>query len=430
MDTAPSAPSTSATPATSTAVPDPKLDQAGNLSFVDKRSLPPGLRDYLALQDFIDAAFKVLPRPIYGYVTGGVENNQSLRGNRDVFEEIGFVPKPLVDTAERHMRTELFGHTYNAPFGFAPMGGTSMAAYHGDTVLAAAAEAANIPMMMSGASLMTMEAVRAAGKTAMFQAYLPGDEERIGQTLDRAGKAGFETLAVTVDVQVAANRENNVRNGFNNPLRPSLRLAWDCGIRPKWLFGMFLKTLMTDGMPHVENMGPRVPMVSATALRGYGRRDKLTWKHIAFMRKHWKGNLLLKGVLHKEVVRMAREHGLEGVLVSNHGGRQLDGTVSPLRVLPELRNAAGKDFKLIMDSGFRRGTDVLKALALGADFCLIGRPFLCAAAVAGRPGVDHAVKLLMDEIDRDMAMMGINHPKEMDKHFLMPMSGADFLRDA
>ena len=174
----------------------------------------------------------------------------------------------------------------------------------------------------------------------MFQAYLPGDEDRIAATLDRATAAGFQTLAVTVDVQVAANRENNVRNGFNNPLRPTLRLAWDCAIRPKWTFGMFLRTLMTDGMPHVENMGPRVPMVSSTALRGYGRRDKLTWKHIAFMRKRWKGNLLLKGVLHKETVRIAREHGLQGVLVSNHGGRQLDGTVSPLRVLPELRDAA------------------------------------------------------------------------------------------
>ena len=425
MDTAPSTPSTSSPAAAGL---DLKPDQAGGLSFVDKRSLPPGLRNYLALQDFIDAARTVLPRPIYGYVTGGVENNQSLRGNRDVFDEIGFVPKPLVDTMHRHMRTELFGHTYNAPFGFAPMGGTSMAAYRGDAVLAEAAEAANIPMMMSGASLMTMEEVRAAGKTSMFQAYLPGDEDRIAATLDRAAAAGFQTLAVTVDVQVAANRENNVRSGFNNPLRPTLRLAWDCGIRPKWLFGMLLRTLMTSGMPHVENMGPRVPMISSTALRGYGRRDKLTWKHIEFMRKRWKGNLLLKGVLHKEVVKIAGEHGLQGVLVSNHGGRQLDGTVSPLRVLPELRHVAGKDFKLIMDSGFRRGTDVLKALALGADFCLIGRPFLCAAAVAGRPGVDHAVKLMMDEIDRDMAMMGINHPKEMDKNFLMPMTGAGFLQ--
>jgi L-lactate dehydrogenase (cytochrome) len=125
---------------------------------------------------------------------------------------------------------------------------------------------------------------------------------------------------------------------------------------------------------------------------------------------------------------MAREHGLDGIMVSNHGGRQLDGTVSPLRALPGLRKVAG-DMKLIMDSGFRRGTDVLKALALGADFCFIGRPFLCAAAVAGQPGVEHAVRLLMDEIDRDMAMLGINALKELDRDFLMPATGAEFLKD-
>jgi len=410
-----------------TAVTEPRTDSNGGLSFVDKRTLPRGMRHLLALEDFIEEARKVLPRPIYGYVTGGVETNASLRGNRAVFDEIGFVPKPLVDTTMRTMRTELFGHTYSAPFGFAPMGGTSIAAYQGDLVLARAAAEANIPMMMSGASLMKMEDVRAAGRTVMFQAYLPGDEDRITETFERAAKAGIDTMAVTVDVQVAANRENNVRAGYNTPLRPNPRLALDCMLRPKWLFGMFLKTLLIDGMPHVENMGPRVPLISATATRGYGRRDRLSWKHVAHMRKIWKGNLLLKGVLHKDVVRLAREHGLDGVMVSNHGGRQLDGTVSPLRVLPGLREAAG-NMTLIMDSGFRRGTDVLKALALGANFCFIGRPFLCAAAVAGQPGVAHAIKLLIDELDRDMAMLGVNSVKEMSKEFLMPATGAGFLQ--
>ena len=392
-----------------------KPDSMGSLSIVDKRALPRHLQQYLALQDFIDKARKVLPRPIYGYVTGGVEDNASLRGNRNVFDEVGFVPKPLIDTTARSMKTTLFGKTYNAPFGFAPMGGTSTACYRGDTVLAGVAAQANIPMMMSGASLMRMEDVKAAGRTAMFQAYLPGDEERITQTFERCEKAGFDTIAVTVDVQVPANRENNVRNGYSTPLRPSLRLGWDVAVRPKWLFGMFLRTLMTDGMPHVENMGPRVPMLSAGGSRDYGRR------------KIWKGNLLINGVVDKDSVRIAREHGLDGVMVSNHGGRQLDGTVAPARVLPGIREAAGKDMAVIMDSGFRRGTDVLKALALGADFCFIGRPFLCAAACAGTDGVTHAVSLLMDEIDRDMAQLGINSPKEITKDYLMAMTGADFL---
>ncbi|MBM3343420.1 MAG: alpha-hydroxy-acid oxidizing protein [Betaproteobacteria bacterium] len=397
---------------------------------VDKRALPRNLAKFLALQDFIDHARGVLPRPIYGYVTGGVEDNVSLRGNRNVFDEVGFVPKVLVDTTARTQKTQLFGRTYNAPFGFAPMGGTSTACYRGDTVLASVAAEANIPMMMSGASLMKMEDVKAAGRTAMFQAYLPGDEERIQKTFERCEKAGFDTIAVTVDVQVPANRENNVRNGYSTPLRPSLRLAWDVAVRPKWLFGMFLKTLMTDGMPHVENMGPRVPMLASHSSRDYGRRDRLSWKHIEFMRKIWKGNLLIKGVVDKESVRIAREHGLNGVMVSNHGGRQLDGTIAPARALPGIREAAGKEMTVIMDSGFRRGTDILKALALGADFCFVGRPFLCAAACAGAPGVTHAVSLLMDEIDRNMAQLGLNNPKEITKDFLMPMSGAEFLTQA
>ena len=423
MDTAPSVTNTP----TATGGIKHKVDSNGALAIIDKRALPASLSKYLALQDFIDHARKVLPRPIYGYVTGGVEDNASLRGNRNVFDEVGFVPKVLIDTTARSMKTTLFGKTYDAPFGFAPMGGTSTACYRGDTVLAGVAQEANIPMMMSGASLMRMEDVKAAGRTAMFQAYLPGDNERISQTFERCEKAGFDTIAVTVDVQVPANRENNVRNGYSTPLRPSLRLAWDVGTRPQWLFGMFLRTLMTDGMPHVENMGPRVPMLSVDGKRDYGRRDRLSWKNIEHMRKIWKGNLLIKGVVDKDSVRIAREHGLNGVMVSNHGGRQLDGTVAPARVLPGIREAAGKDMTVIMDSGFRRGTDVLKALALGADFCFIGRPFLCAAACAGQAGVEHAVSLLMDEIDRDMAQMGINSPKEMTKDFLMPMSGADFL---
>ena len=405
----------------------PQPDSAGGLSIVDKRALPRRMRGLLALDDFIEKARRVLPRPIYSYVTGGVETNASLRGNRAVFDEIGFVPKPLVDTTARTMKTELFGRTYNAPFGFAPMGGTSLAAYEGDIVLARAAAEANIPMLLSGGSLIKMEDVKAAGSTAWFQAYLPGDDEVILACMERAAKAGFDTIAVTVDVQVSANRENNVRNGYNTPLRPTPRLAWDCMMRPQWLFGMFLKTLMTHGMPHFENMGPRVPLISKTETRGHGRRDRLTWKHIALMRKQWKGRLLIKGVLDKDVVRMAREHGLDGVMVSNHGGRQLDGTVSPLRVLPGIREVAG-DMVVTADSGFRRGSDVLKALALGADFVFIGRPFLCAAAVAGQPGVTHAIKLLMDEIDRNMAMMGINTLNEMTKDFLMPAIGTGFLQ--
>jgi L-lactate dehydrogenase (cytochrome) len=387
---------------------------------------PRSLRRILALDDFEDAARRVIPRPIFGYVTGGVETNASLRANRAVWDEIAFVPKTLVDTSGRTPKTTLFGHPYDAPFGIAPMGGTAMAAYQGDVVLARAAAAANIPMILSGASLTPLERVRQAGPTAWFQAYLPGDADPITQLVERVARAGFDTFVLTVDVQVSANRENNVRSGFHTPLRPSLRLAWDGIVRPRWLFGMLLRTLWLHGMPHFENMGRRVPLISRTAAREAGRRDKLSWRHLEQIRHLWKGRFVVKGILDGEDARIARESGVDGIIVSNHGGRQLDGTVAPLRVLPGIAAQAG-GMTVMMDSGVRRGTDVLKALALGAQFVFLGRPFLYAAAIAGEPGVRHAVQLLLDEIDRDMALLGINSLAEMRRELLTTARGSAFL---
>jgi L-lactate dehydrogenase (cytochrome) len=370
------------------------------------------LKDILSLEDFEQAARAVLPRPIFGYGAGGVETGASLRENRAAWDELAFVPRMLVDTSGRTQKTTLFGRSYDAPFGIAPMGGTSMAAYEGDLVLARAAAQANIPMLMSGAALTPLEQVRNEGATAWFQAYVPGDDDTIGRLVERVERAGYDTLVVTTDVQVASNREHYIRTGFHTPLRPTLRLAWDGAIRPRWLFGMLLRTLLVHGMPHFENMGPRVPLISRSGKRDPGRRDKLSWQHIEGMRRRWKGRFVLKGILDKADARRARELGVDGVIVSNHGGRQLDGAVAPLRVLPEVAAEAG-GMTVMMDSGVRRGTDVLKALALGAKFVFVGRPFFFAAAVGGQRGVARGIRLLRDEIDRDMALLGIASLAEM-----------------
>jgi L-lactate dehydrogenase (cytochrome) len=366
----------------------------------------------LSLDDFEDAARRVLPRPIFGYAFGGSETGASMRANRAVWDEYSFVPKTLVDTSGRSQKTTLFGRSYDSPFGIAPMGGTSMAAFEGDLVLARAAAKANIPMAMSGAALTPLENVRAEGATAWFQAYLPGDEETIRRLLERVERAGYDTLVVTVDVQVASNREHYIRTGFHTPLRPTLRLAWDSLMRPRWLFGMLLRTLLTHGMPHFENMGPRVPLIARTGKRDPGGRERLSWKHIDDIRRRWKGKLVLKGILDIADARRARTYGIDGVIVSNHGGRQLDGAVTPLRVLPAIVAEAGS-MTVMMDGGVRRGTDVLKALALGAKFVFVGRPFFYAAAVGGQRGVQYAIELLRDEVHRDMALLGINTLAEM-----------------
>jgi L-lactate dehydrogenase (cytochrome) len=387
------------------------------------RRAPRGLRGLLSLEDFEEPARRHLPRPIFGYISGGVETNASVRGNRAAFEEYHFMPRVLVSTRARTQKTTLFGRTYDMPFGFPPMGGTALAAFEGDLVLAKVASDLNIPMIQSGASLTKLERLKQVGRTAWFQAYLPGEVNIITPLVNRAQDAGFDTLVLTVDVQVAANRENNVRNGYSSPLKPTPRLAWDCMVRPGWTFGTFARTVMRHGMPHLENMGfERIPVLSGNLERPRHARDGLCWEHVELMRRIWKGKLVLKGVLAREDVRIARESGVDGILVSNHGGRQLDGTVASLRALPGAVAEAG-GMTIMLDSGVRRGTDVLKALALGAQFVFVGRPFLYAAAIAGEEGVKHAANLLREEIHRNMAMLGINSPGEMKREFLVPSRG-------
>ena len=383
---------------------------------------PRRLREILCLEDFEEPARRFLPRPIFGYISGGVETNASLAANRSAFSEFEFLPRVLVNTKARHQKTTLFGRTYDLPFGFPPMGGTSLAAYEGDSVLAKVAAELNTVMIQSGASLTPMERLKEVGPTAWFQAYLPGDPGIITPLVERAQRAGFEVLVLTVDVQVSANRENNVRSGYSSPLKPSLRLAWDGMLRPRWLCGTFGRAVLNHGMPHLENMGfPRIPILGNLE-RPRWARDGLSWEHVELMRRIWKGKLVLKGVLSREDVRIARESGVDGIMVSNHGGRQLDGTVAPLRMLPAAVSEAG-GMTIMMDSGIRRGTDLLKAFALGAQFVFIGRPFLYAASIAGEAGVHHGASLLREEISRDMAMLGISSLAEMKRELLVPARG-------
>jgi L-lactate dehydrogenase (cytochrome) len=375
---------------------------------------PASLAKILSLADFEIEAEKRLPRPIFGYVSGACEDCHSLRGNRDVFSEYEFIPRVLIDISQRTQNVTLFGHEYSMPFGTAPMGITSMSAYRGDLVIAEAAQRANIPAIMSGSSLIRMEEVAEAAPNTWFQAYLPGKVEQIAPLIDRVASAGFKTLVITVDTAASANRENNVRTGFSTPLRPSLRLAWDGISHPRWLFGTFLKTLMRHGMPHFENSFATrgAPIMSANVMRDFSTRGHLTWQHVKEIRARWKGPMVIKGILHPSDAALARQYGMDGLIVSNHGGRQLDSATAPLRVLPQILDQF-KDGPVMLDSGVRRGGDVLKALAMGAKCVFLGRPFNYAAAVGGAAGVDHAISLLQQEVSRNMAMMGMTSLEEL-----------------
>jgi L-lactate dehydrogenase (cytochrome) len=377
-------------------------------------AVPRRLRRYLTLDDFEPVARRLLPKFLYGYVSGGAETDAALHDNRKAFDEYGFVPRVLKDVSGRDQTTTLFGRTYASPFGIPPMGSSALIAYRGDIVLTRAARAANLPMILSASSLITLEDIRRANDAAWYQAYLAGLPERIEPLVDRVAAAGYDTFVVTADVPVPPNRENNIRNGFQVPLAITPRVFWDTVTHPDWLLNTWARTLVNHGMPHFENMdakqGP--PVLAKNLMRNIGARDQLAWKHVELIRKRWKGKLVVKGLIAPEDARIARESGVDGVMISNHGGRQLDYTVSGLRTLPEIA-AQANGMTVMLDGGIRRGTDVIKALALGADFVWIGRPFLYAAVAAGQAGVARAITLLRDEIDRDLALLGIRSVSEI-----------------
>jgi L-lactate dehydrogenase (cytochrome) len=395
---------------------DKPLDMTAPPTAVERTTsaVPRALRHYLSLDDFEATARRRLPKFIYGYIAGAVETDAALADNRRAFAEYGFVPRVLNDVSGREQTTTLFGKTYAAPFGIPPMGSAALCAYRGDLVLTRAAAAMNVPMILSASSLITLEEVRRENPAAWYQAYLAGDVSRIEPLVDRVAAAGYDTFVVTADVPVPPNRENNIRNGFKIPLEITPQIAWDTVTHPHWLFGTWARTLMNHGMPHFENMDARrgPPVLAKNLMRNIGKRDQLAWKHVELIRKRWNGKLVVKGLIAPADARIARECGVDGVIVSNHGGRQLDYTMSSLRTLPEIAAQAG-GMTVMLDGGIRRGTDVLKALALGAQFVFVGRPMLYAAVAGGEAGVQRALTLLKDEIDRDMALLGIRSISEI-----------------
>lgn len=375
---------------------------------------PRRFRDYLALDDFDRYAKRSLPRMIYGYVDGAVETGSAMRGAREAFADLSLVPRTLMDVSGREQTRELLGKRYAAPFGIAPLGGAAMVAYRADLQFAKAARDANLPMIMSASSLIRLEEIQAANPDAWFQAYLAGDLSRIEPMIARVANAGFKTLVITADTPVPGNRENNIRSGFSMPLKITPRVAFDSAMSPRWLLSVVARTFKNHGMPHFENMdatqGP--PMMSQDFVRNMNSRDQLAWTHLEAIRRLWPGKLVVKGLLSGSDTAKARECGADGVIVSNHGGRQLDYALAPMEALPEVMDEA-RGMTVILDGGIRRGTDVLKALALGAQFVLLGRPFLYAAYLGGAEGVTHCARLLSQEIDRDMALMGLRSLDEL-----------------
>ncbi len=373
-------------------------------------SIPHILRRVMVLEDLAPLARSFLPRALWEFGSKGTEANLSREGNRQAFDEIWLRPRILNDVTGRSMEKALFGKSYDTPFGISPMGASAMFGFEADLNFARAARATNIPYVMSASALIPMEWIAEANPDVWFQAYVTAERDAISELTDRVWEAGIRHLVITVDVPVPGNRRAGLRAGFEYPIRPGLRIALDGLTHPRWLVGTFLRTLMASGMPHIENYGKErgIPIISRSAPQRPHVRDALDWDDLKWLREKWQGKLLIKGVLSPEDANIAARIGLDGLFVSNHGGRQLDTAIPPLKVLPEIA-AEKSNMAILFDSGIRRGIDVIKALALGADFVFAGRPFLYAAALGEEAGVTHAINLLSEEVYRNIAQLGCNN---------------------
>ncbi len=379
------------------------------------------LKHALNLDDIQRLAKPRLPHAVYGYVANGVEAGVARDHNRTSFQGWRMVTRVLRDVSERSQATTLFGRRYAAPFGIAPMGAAAVVAYDADNRMARAARAADIPFVLSANSITPMEELAANNPDAWFASYQSPEPDKVERMIERVAAAGIKVYVITVDVPVGSNREDDRRAGYSMPLRPTPRLTWDGLTHPGWLAGTALRTLLKRGVPEISNLEARGGVnLFSREVAGIAGHSDFTWRAVEHIRRLWKGPLVIKGLLSREDAKIARESGADGIVVSNHGGRQLDAAVSPLEVLPEIK-AESRDMAVMIDSGFRRGTDVLKALALGADFVLVGRPFLFASALAGQAGVEHAISLLSKEIDIDLALLGLTQASD---------AGPDLLRRA
>ena len=374
------------------------------------------------IADLREAARRRLPKGVFEFFDRGNGDEVALANNRAAFERIKLNPHMLVDTSQRTQAITLFGKPQPMPMVIGPTGSAGLAWHEGEVALARAAKNAGIPYTLATGSMTALERVAAeAGGELWFQVYMWPDRAASHALIERAKAADYKALVVTVDTPVPPGREYNLRNGMTVPFRFTRRNVTDVLLHPRWLAGVLLRYLLTTGMPRYENY-PTAMKTKITALpmgRSMMVSDSLTWDDLREIRKLWPRPLLVKGILRAEDAKLAADCDADGVIVSNHGGRALDSTRAPIEILPEVVEAVGKTATVIVDSGFRRGSDVIKGLALGADAVMMGRATLYGLAVAGEAGAARAIEIYRDEIDRVLAMIGCPGIGALDGGFLV-----------
>jgi (S)-mandelate dehydrogenase len=373
------------------------------------------------IADLREAAKRRLPKGVFEFVDRGSEDEVGLRNNRAGFERITRRPRSRVDMSGRTMQTTLFGKPMRMPVAIAPTGAAGLCWYEGELELAKAAAAAKIPFTLATGAMTSMEKIaREAGGRLWMQLYLWNDRKLSYELVQRAERAGFEALILTVDTVVSPNREYNARNGFNLPFHPTPRAVIDIVSHPRWLTGVLSRYLTTTGMPRYENLPEkfRSKITADPSQKEITRQDTMTWDDLRKLRDLWPRVLMVKGIMRADEAVRAVEYGADAVVVSNHGGRNLDSAMASIDALPEIVEAVGDRATVILDSGVRRGSDIAKALALGAKAVLVGRATLYGTAVAGEVGALHALNVLGNELDKTMVYTACNTVDEIGPEIL------------
>ena len=360
------------------------------------------------IEDLRREAKRYLPRMLFDFIEGGAEDERAIERNRSVFDDYRLLPRYLLDSSKGNQSVPLLGRTYASPFGIAPTGSAAVFRPNADLMLAKAAAAANIPYVMSGACNASIEeCARIAPEQMWFQLYMTRNKPHNEDIIRRLRAAGVGTLVLTVDSEVRSRRERDMRNRFSFgtfTFKPSVAL--EALSHPRWIANY----LASGGMPTMQNWVPY-------AGRGAGAKDVMRyfhsllpgvplWSDIELLRGMWPGKLVIKGILHPSDAERAAQLGVDGIILSNHGGRQLDRAPSPVDVLGTIVAAVGTRLTVMLDGGIRRGSDILVALSLGAKFVFVGRATLYGAAAGGLTGVTRAIDILRDEVDANQRQIG------------------------
>ena len=376
------------------------------------------MRQMTCIEDLRQQARRKVPRAFFDYAEAGSYSQETLRANREDLERIKLRQRVLVDVSQRDLTTTIIGEKVSLPLALAPIGLCGMQHGDGEILACRAAQAAGIPFTLSTMSICSIEDVaQAVGKPFWFQLYVMKDRGFIKALIERAAAAKCSALVLTVDLQVLGQRHCDVRNGMTVP--PEIKLAnlIDIATKPAWAFSILKGKRKTFGnlAGHVRGMENVKSLAQWTASQF---DPTLNWKDVEWVKSVWPGKLILKGILDVEDARTAAKTGAAALIVSNHGGRQLDGAPSSISALPKIADAVGGDIEVMFDGGIRTGQDVLRALALGARSCMVGRSYIYGLGAAGEAGVAKAIEFLGKELDVSMALTGVNSVKDVDRRVI------------